>query len=185
MPSIVERMLTPALAACLLLAAPANLSFADPAIPSVAILDVRIINDNEGLDPLSDAEHARGVKLEDQFKTALEKSGKFTIVPMTPEVKAAIVKGQFIGECGGCEVEFGKKLGAERIAWVTVQKISNLILNLNVYMADVATNRMTFLKSVDIRGNTDESWSRSMTYLLNNYMLVDTPSTSDAAPKTQ
>ena len=55
---------------------------------------------------------------------------------------------------------------------MTVQKVSNLILNINVYMADVANDKMTFIKSVDVRGNTDESWSRSMTYLLNNYLLA-------------
>lgn len=152
--------------------------------PSVAVLDVRIINDNEGLDPLSDAEQARVVKLETQLKSALAGSKRYRIVHVTPDVKAAIDKGQFVGECGGCEADFGKKLGADRIAWVTVQKISNLILNLNVYIADVATNKMTFLKSVDIRGNTDESWSRSMTYLLKNYLLTD-PSQQGAAAPTQ
>ena len=30
---------------------------------------------------------------------------------------------------------------------------------------------MTFVRSVDIRGNTDESWSRSLTYLVKNYLL--------------
>jgi hypothetical protein len=30
---------------------------------------------------------------------------------------------------------------------------------------------MTYIKSVDIRGNTDESRSRSMKYLLDNYLL--------------
>ena len=57
------------------------------------------------------------------------------------------------------------------MAWVTVQKVSNLILNINVYMADVANDKMTFIKSVDVRGNTDKSWTRSMTYLLDNYLL--------------
>ncbi|MGQ0457023.1 MAG: DUF3280 domain-containing protein [Hyphomicrobium sp.] len=148
----------------------------------VALLDARIINDNEGLDPLSAAELARIRNVGDQLKAALVASGKFTNVPVPPGVKTAIDKGQFIGECGGCEVEYGKKLGADRIAWVTVQKISNLILNLNVYMADVETNRMTFLKSVDIRGNTDESWSRSMAYLLKNHLLVDAPQSGSVPP---
>ena len=31
---------------------------------------------------------------------------------------------------------------------------------------------MTFVKSVDIRGNTDKSWSRSLKYLLDNYFFV-------------
>jgi outer membrane protein OmpA-like peptidoglycan-associated protein len=28
-------------------------------------------------------------------------------------------------------------------------------------LADVANDKMTFIKSVDVRGNTDESWSRA------------------------
>ena len=35
-------------------------------------------------------------------------------------------------------------------------KVSDLILNLNVYMADIADRKLTFVHSVDIRGNTDE-----------------------------
>lgn len=133
---------------------------ASDSVPSVAFLGVRFINDNEGLDPTSDAEKNRIAMLEKQFTTALSGSGKYTIIPTPDDVRAAIAKGQDIGACGGCDVAFGKKLGAERVAWVTVQKISNLILNMNVFMADVATDKMTYIKSVDIRGNTDESWSR-------------------------
>jgi hypothetical protein len=43
---------------------------------------------------------------------------------------------------------------------------------MNLYVADPATDKLTFLKSVDIRGNTDESWSRSLKYLLDNYFLA-------------
>lgn len=144
---------------------------ATDSVPSVAFLGVRFINDNKKLDPTSDAERNRIAKLEKQFTTVLSASGKYSIVPTPDTVKAEIARGQPVGACGGCDVAFGKRLGAERVAWVTVQKISNLILNMNVYMADVATDKMTYIKSVDIRGNTDESWSRSMTYLLDNYFL--------------
>jgi hypothetical protein len=30
---------------------------------------------------------------------------------------------------------------------------------------------MKFARSVDIRGNTDESWQRGLDYLLRNYLL--------------
>jgi Protein of unknown function (DUF2380) len=30
---------------------------------------------------------------------------------------------------------------------------------------------MLFVKSVDIRGNTDESWQRGLDYLLQHYLL--------------
>jgi hypothetical protein len=151
------------------LSAPASAEGAAP--KSSAMLGVFFQNDNEGYEQTSDAERARMVAIESQFKTALEATGKYQFVPMKADVQADITKGQMIAECGGCEIDYGKRLGADTITWVRVQKISNLIMNLNVYMADVETRKMTFLHSVDIRNNTDESWSRSMTYLLNNYFL--------------
>jgi len=46
--------------------------------------------------------------------------------------------------------------------------VSNLILNINVVARDVTTGRVIGAGSVDIRGNTDESWSRGLSYLLRN-----------------
>ena len=60
-----------------------------------------------------------------------------------------------------------------------MQKVSNLILNMNVYMADVKSGRMLLTKSVDLRGNTDDSWSRSLRYLVKNTVLP-----ADVKPST-
>jgi len=139
---------------------------------SVAFLGVRFINDNEALEPTTDAERARLDKIEQIFKMQLEDSGRYRFIAVPATIEARVAAGQPIGACGGCEVAFGKELGAERVAWITVQKVSNLILNMNAYMADVATQKMTFVRSVDIRGNTDESWARSLNYLLKNYLLL-------------
>lgn len=172
---VFERLWTYFAMAALLLAVPSGLNAVAETtggnLNKVAFLGVQFQNDNEGLEPTSDAERARSKSIEDQFKAALENSGKYKFVAVTPEVAEKIKTGQTIGECNGCEVEFGKQLGADGIAWIKVQKVSNLILNMNVYMADVKTAKMTFLHSVDIRGNTDESWKRSLTYLLDNYFL--------------
>ena len=43
---------------------------------------------------------------------------------------------------------------------------------MNVYMADVQAKKILFVRSVDIRGNTDESWTRSIRYLIKNYLLA-------------
>ncbi|MCZ7594304.1 MAG: DUF3280 domain-containing protein [Hyphomicrobium sp.] len=145
-------------------------STSDP--QSVAFLGVRFINDNEGLEPTTDAERARLKKIEQIFTMQLEDSGRYRLVAVSSAIEARIAAGQPIGECGGCEIKLGKELGAALIAWINIQKVSNLILNMNVYMADVASEKMTFVRSVDIRGNTDESWSRSLNYLLKNYLLA-------------
>lgn len=53
-----------------------------------------------------------------------------------------------------------------------VQKVSNLILSMNVYVRDAHTGNLVAIMSVDFRGNTDESWSRAMSYLLRNRLLA-------------
>jgi hypothetical protein len=144
---------------------------AEAAIPT-AFFGFRMINSS--LEETTPEEKRRLDMLEDILRTKLEQSGTYRFVEIPNDVRAKIEAGPAIGECNGCEVELGKKLGAERILWGTVQKVSNLILNLNVYMGDVATGQMTFVKSVDIRGNTDESWTAGLNYLLRNYLLPQT-----------
>ena len=70
--------------------------------------------------------------------------------------------------CNGCEIDIGKALGAERIALCWVQKVSNLILNVNIEVRSVATGETVYVKSVDIRGNTDETWLRGVRRLVDN-----------------
>lgn len=140
-------------------------------VKSVAFLGVQFLNDHEAHEPTTDAERARLASIEELFKSKLEASSRYKFVPMPAEIKAKIAAGSPIGQCGGCEIDYGKQLGGDLAAWVVVQKVSNLILNINVYMADVGTREMTFVHSVDIRGNTDESWTRGMTYMVKNHML--------------
>ena len=52
-----------------------------------------------------------------------------------------------------------------------MQKVSNLILNINLQVRDVGTGRLVAAGSVDIRGNTDESWRRGVAYLLEHRIL--------------
>jgi hypothetical protein len=47
-----------------------------------------------------------------------------------------------------------------------VQKVSNLILNINIEIKEVASGQTILNKSVDIRGNTDQSWSRGISYMV-------------------
>ncbi|MBS0252847.1 MAG: DUF3280 domain-containing protein [Proteobacteria bacterium] len=159
--AVMAALLLPSLPISTVEAAPLRLAF----------LGVRIQNDNEGFEPTTDAEHKRMAAIGKQFTDALAKSGEYTIVPLTDGIRAEIARGQALGHCGGCESDYGKALKADRVAWIVVQKVSNLILNMNVYMADVSADKYTFIKSVDIRGNTDESWSRSLKYLLDNYFF--------------
>jgi hypothetical protein len=139
----------------------------------IAFLGVHLQNDNEGYQPTTDAERARMKAIAMAFKKQLEASGKYAFVPVPDSEQQKIDAGQMVGACGGCEYDYGRDLKVDYVAWIRVQKISNLILNLNVYMADVSKEKVTFIHSVDLRDNTDESWMKGLTYLVKNYLLPD------------
>jgi hypothetical protein len=140
----------------------------------IALLGVHFQNDNEGYEPTSDAEKNRLQMISTAFEDQVTASGKYVFVPVPASEQQKIDTGQLVGACGGCEFDYGRDLNVEQIAWIRVQKISNLILNINVYMADVATQKVTSIHSVDLRNNTDESWMRGLNYLVQNYLLPGT-----------
>jgi uncharacterized protein DUF2380 len=135
------------------------------------LLNVQFLNDHADLEPTTGAEQARLALIESLFKAKLEASGRYKFVSIPADAAGKIAAGPAIGACGGCEFGYGKQLGADYAAWIVVQKVSDLILNLNVYMGDVAAKKLAFVHSVDIRGDTDESWSRGISYLVKNYLL--------------
>jgi Protein of unknown function (DUF2380) len=95
---------------------------------TVAFLGVQLQNDNEGLEPTTDAERARMKEIEELFESKLDGSGRFKFVPVPPETMKEIAAGQNIGDCHGCEVEYGRKLHADLIAWIKVQNTLKRLL---------------------------------------------------------
>ena len=92
--------------------------------------------------------------------------------PFPPNCSAKSRAGREIRDCNGCERSYAQKADADWAAWGTVQKVSNLILNINLYLEDAQTGKLEFVKSVDIRGNTDESWRRGLDYMLRHYLFA-------------
>jgi hypothetical protein len=135
----------------------------------VAFFGFRLINTS--LEPTTAAEDARIGQLDQLFREKVEASRRYMLMTVPPEMQQEIAAGPGIDGCNGCERELARKVGAELAAWGTVQKVSNLILNINVYLRDVETGTMTFARSVDIRGNNDVAWQRGLDYLLGNYLL--------------
>jgi hypothetical protein len=126
---------------------------------------------NTSLEPNTVAEDRRIQQLDELFRQRLNASERFKIVAIPPDVHREVAAGPAISDCNKCGRDFAKRVGADWAAWGTVQKVSNLILNINVYMDDVQTGKPYFVKSVDIRGNTDESWRRGLDYMLRRYLF--------------
>jgi hypothetical protein len=78
----------------------------------------------------------------------------------------AQIKQQDMLDCQTCASDFAQKLGAQISVIGWVQKVSNLILNVDLVLRDAKTNAMVRAGSVSIRSDTDESWERGLKYLL-------------------
>jgi hypothetical protein len=141
----------------------------DQITPRVAFFGFQLINTS--LEPTTPAENERIRMLGDLLRQKLEASGHFIIVPIPAELREKLVAGPEISNCNGCQRDFARQVDADWVAWGTVQKVSNLILNINFYMENARTGKPEFVKSVDIRGNTDETWRRGLDYMLRYYLF--------------
>lgn len=138
--------------------------------PKTAVFDFELIDTSlEAQNGTRPDEQARLKRVGEQLRKGLADSGKFRIVDIAP-VRAEAQRSN-LQSCGGCDVELAQKLGADLSITGTVQKVSNLILNMNVYIHDAHTGKSVAAMSADFRGNTDESWSRTASYLLRNRLL--------------
>jgi Protein of unknown function (DUF2380) len=151
----------------LLVSAPARADPAELAVFDLELFDTSLQGEMNG--PRGD-EHTRLMQVGDQLRKELAESGRFHLVDISSVNAAAHASN--LQACGGCDVRYAQQLGADLAITGVVQKVSNLILNINVYLRDVHTGRLITSMSVDLRGNTDESWSRAMNYLIRNRLLA-------------
>lgn len=125
-------------------------------------------------------ESQRLALIDGELRDLLAKSGRYDPVPLGPAVakKAADMD---LRTCDGCEVPLARDIGAAVSVVGWVQKVSPLILNINLVIRDAKTGKAVNGGSVDIRGDTDESWTRGVKYLLRDRMHILGPKGSQAA----
>lgn len=139
-----------------------------PTTGSVAFFGLHFIDTStEGaLNGIRDDETDRTLMAADLVADDMTLRG-FVLVPIDPVADKLASVGN-PARCNGCDVALARDLGAQYALAGEVQKVSNLILNLNLVMRDAQTGKTVRAGSVDIRGNTDESWQRGTRYLLKN-----------------
>src|SRR6516165_11393273 len=142
---------------------PARADTTKLAVFDFELLDTSLQGEMNG--PRKD-EQDRLLRAGDQLRRELAESGQFQLVDIAPVTAAA--HGSNLQACGGCDVRYADQIGADLVLTGVVQKVSNLILIMNIYMRDVHTGRLVVAMNADMRGNTDESWSRVTSYLVHD-----------------
>ena len=140
--------------------------------PKVAVFDFELMDtslEGEKRGPQAD-EQARLRTAAQQIRIGLADSGRFAVLDIAP-VRAEAGKTN-LQACGGCDVDLAKTLGADLVITGVVHKVSTLILGMQIFVRDVRTGQLLAAVNADFRGNTDESWSRTASYLLRNRLLA-------------
>jgi hypothetical protein len=152
---------------CCVFALPAPAEAGEGALKSIAVMDFELID--ETLETAKSEEQQERLKaITRQLKEAFTREGFYLVLDTAPadELIRSLRASQNLRACNGCELDIGKQLAADRVALSWVQKVSNLILNINVEVKDVHTGRTVLQKSVDIRGNTDQTWARGIAFMV-------------------
>jgi hypothetical protein len=139
---------------------------ADAPLKSIVLLDFELID--SGLDhSADDAQRQRLQAISQALREEFIARHLYTVLDNAPAAAMiADYKARFkLYDCTGCDADIGKALGADRILTAWVQKVSNLILNINIQVRDVRSDQVVLARSVDIRGNTEVSWLRGVRYL--------------------
>ena len=146
----------------------------DPTLKSIAVLEFDLLDDQEALAPAT-VEYQRLTAIREQLQQALATGHLYRVVDAAP-VSAMIDSYRSrmqLHACNGCELEIARALHADRVLVGWVQKVSNLILNINVRIEDAPSGRVLLVRSVDLRGNTDETWRRGMAHLVQRIAETD------------
>lgn len=160
--AIALTVLTPLLGSARALAAPPKLAVLD-----FELVDTSLQGEVYGTRP---AEQERLQRVTDLLRAGLKDSGKFDVLDIAPVRDAAHAAN--LQACGGCDLTLAGKLGADLVITGIVQKVSELILSMKIWVRDVHTGRILTQMNADFRGNTDESWTRTANYLLRNRLLA-------------
>ena len=139
---------------------------------SAAIFDFELTDtsrDNQ-LAPHSAELRTRTAEVSERLRKRLAESGQFVIVDIAPVAKEA--QASNLQSCGGCDISLASKLGADLAITGMVHKMSDLILRMMILVRDARTGAVLAVAQASMRGDTDETWTRTLDWLVRNRLLA-------------
>ncbi len=146
--------------------------------PTIVVIDFALQDDMQPAPgtpaPGAEAVQRRTRDLGEYFRRLAAESTRYELVALDRDAPAYRRLQQSSGrlfQCKHCIVAFGREIGADYVLHGWVQRVSNLIINMNVEILEVASGRVLDRASVDTRGNTDKSWLDGASYLSRHMLL--------------
>ncbi|MDQ0469049.1 DUF3280 domain-containing protein [Labrys wisconsinensis] len=113
----------------------------------------------------SPAETARLQLVTRQARRQLTESGLFQLVDVS-NAQDKNVRDHWLRKCNGCDADIALKLGADMSFVGMFRKVSVMEQYLEFRIRDARTGQLLKIAQTDLRGETDESWSRALAWLI-------------------
>src|SRR3954447_5875285 len=139
---------------------------------SAAVFEFELVDTSAGdsLRPQDREHQARVAQASERLRARLAESGRLRIIDIAPVAKEASASN--LQACGRCDVTLAGRIGADLSITGSVHKVSNLILNMIIFVRDAKTGGDVAVVQADMRGDTDESWLRAVDWLVRNRLLA-------------
>jgi hypothetical protein len=105
-------------------------------------------------------DRARLAKVAERLISRFEASADYEVVD-APEVAKEIASYN-LGACGRCELMLGRKAGADFVMVGSIQKLSAMLMNVQVIVYSVADGGAVAAGAGVIHSNTDADWMRAI-----------------------
>ncbi|WP_451995425.1 DUF3280 domain-containing protein [Azospirillum argentinense] len=103
------------------------------------------------------------------------RDGGYEVMSVHDSAVAAEVPASLY-RCNGCELDLGRRTGADIVVTGFIHKISTLILNMQIIMRRTGDGDVIAVANADIRGDNERSWRRGVEWLLRHRLLAAPPS---------
>ena len=143
-----------------------------------AVFDIEL-QDTSG-EPNTPAQAERIRATTEALRNELAETGKYETVDLRADADR-IAKLGYQRSCVTCFMDVARERGAEVAVFGTVNKISTLILSMDIKVLSVETGKEVARGIADIRGDNDRAWLRGMQWLVQH--RIATPDMASGAPK--
>jgi hypothetical protein len=144
-----------------------------PAMPAYAATRAAVfeieLQDTSG-EQSTPAQANRILTTTEALRRELAETGKYEIVDLSADSER-ISKLGFQRSCVTCFVDIARDRGAEVAVFSTVNKVSTLILSMEIKVLSVATGKEMVRGTADIRGDNDRAWLRGMEWLVQHRIV--------------
>lgn len=133
----------------------------------VVVLDFEQTGDL-GDDAMVAQRRERMVRMTAELKRRLAESGVVELVDDRParELIERARAVQYLHRCNGCELDIARALSADAVLTPWLFRMSQLVVTMHFEMKDASTGRLLMKRALDFRNDVDDSWSRTIDYLI-------------------